>query len=65
METKNEILVNYGMSVINAAQSVYNSICDLTDDAEKNLAVIKTVNVLLECLRSQTVILQGAVDEYQ
>lgn len=65
METKNEILLKYAGSLVDATNAVFNSVATLGDDVEVNLAIIRTINVLTESLRSSTVIFQNAVDEYK
>lgn len=65
METKNEILLKYAGSLVDATNAIFNSVATLGEDADVNLATIRTINVLAESLRSQTVIFQNAVDEYK
>lgn len=65
METKNEILLMYAGSLVNATNAIFNSVATLGEDTDVNLATIRTINVLAESLRSQTVIFQNAVDEYK
>lgn len=65
METKNEILVKYAGSLVDATNAIFNIVTTLGDDTDVNLATIRTINVLTESLRSQTVIFQNAVDEYK
>ena len=60
MDTKNEILANYARSLIESVNSVYNSVLTLGDSDELNAATIKTINILTESVRSQTVIFQQA-----
>lgn len=64
METKNVILANYGGALSNIVGNLNIAISGLNDNADENAATIKTVNVLLESVRSQTVLLQQAVDSY-
>ena len=64
METKNTIIRNYANSLNEAACSVNASACTLGDSEAENIALIKTLNVLVESVRSQTVILQQALDNY-
>lgn len=65
METKNVILANYSRSIVDIAGNLNNTISTMNDNPDENIATIRTVNVLLETLRSMTVILQNAVDEYK
>lgn len=64
METKNIIIVNYSNSLAESISIVAAKSGSLNDNMAENLAIIKTINVLLESVRSQTVILQQAIDEY-
>lgn len=65
METNNKIISNYANSLNNAAIIILNTVANLNDSEEENNATIRTVNVLLESLRSQTIILQNAIDNYK
>lgn len=64
METKNKIIQNYAGSLMNAVNAVCTETSMLAENKEENDATIKTLNVLVESIRSQTVILQQAIDEY-
>lgn len=65
METKNIILANYSRSIMDVSGNLNTIISMMNDNAEENNATIRTVNVLLETMRSLTVIIQNAVDEYK
>lgn len=65
METNNIIIQNFANSLTEAADSVTKKALLLSDNAMENMATIKTLNILLESVRSQTVILQQAIDEYK
>lgn len=65
METKNVIVYNFAVAVLNAANSIVGSAGSLSDNADENKATIKTLNVLVESLRSQTVLLQSELDKYE
>lgn len=65
METKNTIIRNYANSLCDAAYAVATKTLTLGDNADENMAAIKTINILLESVRSQTVTLQQAIDEYK
>jgi len=65
METENIIIQNYAGSLVDAASVAANKATFLSDDTEQNKATIKTLNVLLESVRAQTVLLQQAIDEYK
>lgn len=64
METKNTIIQNYALNIIDASNSISMVSRTLNDNADENAATIKVLNVLVECLRSQTVLLQGVIDTY-
>lgn len=65
METENIIIQNYANSLVDAAAAASNKAAILSDKADENAATIKTLNVLLESVRSQTVLLQQAIDTYK
>lgn len=64
METKNIIIGNYGVALSNIVGNLNIAIGGLNDNPDENAATIKTLNVLLESVRSQTVLLQQAIDNY-
>ena len=64
METKNEIIRNYAGSLVDATNAVYSVAARLADNKDENDAYIKTLNVLLDSVRSQTVLVQQAIDAY-
>lgn len=64
METENKIIQNYAGSLMDATNVVFSTTTQLADNKEENDAIIKTLNVLVESVRSQTVILQQAIDKY-
>ena len=64
METKNTILMNYARSIMEASTGIAKTAATLNSNDEENNAIIKTMNVLVESLRSQTIIIQQAIDEY-
>ncbi len=64
METKNVILANYARSISDASNTISLTVSTLNDNADENAAIIKTLNVLVESLRSQTVLIQQALDSY-
>lgn len=65
METENIIIQNFAQSLVDAAIAASNKAAILSDSADENAATIKTMNVLLESVRSQTVLLQQAIDAYK
>ena len=64
METKNIILANYSTALTNIVGNFTINIGTLNDNPDENIATIKTANVLLESIRSQVVLIQQALDEY-
>lgn len=64
MEDKNIIIANYSRSLVDAANSISNIAGTLNSNENENKATIKTLNVLIESLRSQTVLIQGEIDSY-
>lgn len=64
MEDKNIIIAKYSRSLVDAANSISNIAGTLNSNENENKATIKTLNVLIESLRSQTVLLQGEIDSY-
>lgn len=65
METNNTIIQNFAQSLVDASIAVSNKAVILSDNVDENLATIKTMNVLIESVRSQTVLLQQAIDAYK
>lgn len=65
METKNVIIQQYARSIVDAAVTISNTTNNFVENAiNENNAIVKTLNILVESLRSQTVIFQGALDSY-
>lgn len=64
METKNHIIVNYAQMLVAMSNSVFNATDAFCDAPDINNSAIKTLNVLLESVRSQTVLLQQVLDGY-
>ena len=65
METKNIIIANQAQSLIVATENIMSCISKFSDNADENAATIRTLNVLVESLRSQTVLMQGEIDNYK
>ena len=65
METNNTIIQNFANSLVDATGAVAVKASILDKNAEENAATIKTINVLIESVRSQTVLLQQAIDAYK
>ena len=65
METKNIIIQNYANSLVDAANATAIKTALLNDNPDENAATIKTLNVLIDSVRSQTVLLQQAIDNYK
>ena len=64
METKIIIINNYAASLLGMVGSVNDATSRLNDNIDESKAIITTINVLLESVRSQTVLLQNAIDKY-
>lgn len=64
MEIKNMNIQNYINALSDMTALLSASSSRLCDKEEENRATIKTLNVVLESVRSETVILQSAIDEY-
>lgn len=62
---KNSILASYSASLLGMVSAFNSMVASLVpDDEEFNKALIKTLNIQLEAVRSQTVIIQSALDTY-
>ena len=64
METKTVIIQNYAHNIVDAAGAISQSASYFVNNEDENAATIKILNVLVESLRSQTVLLQSALDSY-
>lgn len=64
METKNIILSNYATALMNMVSNFAITINTLGDNMDENAAIVKTINVQLESVRSEIVLIQGAIDSY-
>lgn len=64
METKNIIICNYANTLSVTVHTVIDTANTLRDNMDENRATLKTLNVLLESIRSQTVNIQNAIDSY-
>ena len=64
METKNVIIQNYARSIVDAAINISNTAGTFNDNVDENTAIVRTLDVLIESLRSQTAIIQSAIDTY-
>ena len=64
METKNAIILNYANALQTTAGNATMYASALGDNADENRGIIATLNVVLEAIRSQTVLLQQALDNY-
>ena len=65
METENIIIQNYANSLVDAVNALAIKTALLNDKPDENVATIKTLNVLIDSVRSQTVLLQQAIDNYK
>ena len=65
METKTIILGNYVTALSSMVTSLNEVIRTMTNDnSDENTATLRTVNVILESVRAQTINIQNAVDTY-
>lgn len=64
METKNAIIRNYADALVMTINDVTTCAANLNDNIDENKAMITTLNVLVEAIRSHTVLLQQAIDKY-
>lgn len=64
METKNAIIRNCADAMVTAANDIMSRSMTLNDNIDENRAIIATLNVLVEAIRSHTVLLQQAIDNY-
>lgn len=62
---KNVIITNFSNSLVDSAVLISSKAANLNDDMISNESIIATLNVLVESLRSQTILLQNALDEYK
>lgn len=65
MDSKNTIILNYANALVTTASNASMYAGTLGDKEDENLATIATLNVILEAIRSQTVLLQQALDKYK
>lgn len=64
METKNAIILSYANALQTTANNATMYSSALGANVDENKAIIATLNVVLESIRSQTVLLQQALDNY-
>lgn len=64
METKNLIISNYANALVNMCGAFSGTALTLNTNNDENAATIKTLNVLLESVRSEIVLIQSALDSY-
>ena len=65
METENAIIRGYAGAIFATSEDAVNYTVGLGEDLEQNKAIIATLNVVLEAIRSHTVLLQQALDNYK
>lgn len=65
METKNAIILDFANSLVEITSLVASKAAGLSDNADENTAIIAVMNAYLETVRSNTVLLQNAVDKYK
>ena len=65
METKNIILGNYASALSSMVESLNEVIRTMTNDnSDENTATLRTLNVILESIKAQTLNVQNAIDLY-
>lgn len=64
METKNTIIKNFAQTVGTVSCDLSSTAEMLNDNADESVAIIATLNVILESMRSHIVLLQQALDNY-
>lgn len=64
METKNTIIKNFTQSIRIVSDDLISAAEKLNDNADESAATIAMLNVILESMRSHTVLLQQAIDNY-
>lgn len=64
METKNMNIRNHINALAEMISLLSISCSALNDKEDENRETIKTLNVILNSIRSETVLIQAAVDEY-
>ena len=65
MDTNNIIIQNFANSLVDASSYTASKAAMLGNNNDENIAIIKTLNVLIDSVRSQTVLLQQAIDNYK
>lgn len=65
MKTDIDIIKGFAVSLNDATAAVVSKSVMMDEDENENNAIIKTLNVLIESVRSQTVLLQQAIDAYK
>lgn len=65
MDTKNTIIQNFAQCINVTANDIYNTTAMLKDNEEENAALVSSLNVWLETMRSNVVLLQQALDKYK
>lgn len=64
METKNIIIKNYIETLLSQVLTMQATANSLNENNDENIATMKTFNVLIESVRSQTINIQNVVDTY-
>lgn len=65
MDAENTIIKNYANALTMATNDVYAYAGNLNDNPDESRAVVATLNVMVESVRSHTVLLQQALDKYK
>lgn len=64
METKNIILADYSNTITVSCHTFTETVMTLGANEEENTAILRSLNVLLESIRSQVVNIQNVIDHY-
>lgn len=64
METKNTIIQNYAQAILTTVMDLTSTTERLNDNKDENIGVVKILNVILESIRSHTVLIQQELDNY-
>lgn len=65
METKNTIISNHSFILSSIVNNFMGAVGMMNDNPDENAAIIATLNVILESVRSEIVLIQGALDNYK
>lgn len=64
MNEKNTVITNYTNYLLTMVQSLLLTVGGLAEDPEINRGIITTADIQINAIKSQTVVLQNALDNY-